>query len=62
MPHGFEKVIIFKCNDDISGGIWVFDKKKILVIIIDYLLLLLSIRMKKGEVMTKGFFLDSNLN
>lgn len=40
-PHGFEKVVIFKGNDDILEGIWGVDKKKILIIIIDYPILLL---------------------
>lgn len=42
MPHGFAKVVIFKGNDDIKEGIWGVDKKKILIIIIDYPILLLK--------------------
>lgn len=57
MPHGFAKVVIFKGKDDIVEGIWMVDKKKIVIITIDYLILLFFLRMKKGEEMTKGSFL-----
>lgn len=57
MPHGFAKVVIFKGKDDMYEGIWRVDKKKIVIITIDYLILLFSLRMKKGEEMTKGSFL-----